>query len=213
MTQRWRYATLPPLLFTMRKIMACQRCGFQFNCICDIEPQLQSAADFILLTHPRECNKDTNTGVLMTRTLPSCRVEMWHRTQPPQRLLDQLQNPHYQAWLVFPSDEQHLAQPLTLPTATDAKILLIILDATWQEARKMVRKSPWLSQLPRIAITPQQTSNYALRRNQQPGHLCTCEVGIELLNLLQQPQAAQQLQTYFNHFINTYHADKSGHAK
>jgi DTW domain-containing protein YfiP len=30
---------------------------------------------------------------------------------------------------------------------------------------------------------------------------------------LQQPQAAQQLQTYFNHFINIYHADKSGHAK
>ncbi|MCD9476686.1 tRNA-uridine aminocarboxypropyltransferase [Photobacterium phosphoreum] len=193
--------------------MACQRCGFQFNCICAVEPQLQSVADFVLLTHPRECNKDTNTGVLMTRTLPSCRVEMWHRTQPPQALLDQLKNPYYQAWLVFPSDEQHPALPLTLPTATDTKILLIILDATWQEARKIVRKSPWLNQLPRIAITPQHTSSYALRRNQQPGHLCTCEVGIELLNLTHEPQAAQQLQTYFEHFIHTYHADKSGHAK
>ena len=213
MTQRWRYATLPPLLFTMRKIMICQRCGFQFNCICDLEPQLQSAADFVLLTHSRECNKDTNTGVLMTRTLPSCRVEIWHRTQPPQALLDQLKDPNYQPWLVFPSDDQPLAMHLPQPKSDHPKILLIILDATWQEARKMVRKSPWLNQLPRIAITPQQTSRYALRRNQQPGHLCTCEVGIELLNLLQHPQAAQQLQTYFNHFINIYHADKSGHAK
>lgn len=193
--------------------MACQRCGFQFNCICDIEPQLQSTADFVLLTHSRERNKDTNTGVLMTRTLPSCRVEMWHRTEPPQTLLNQLQNPHYQPWLVFPSDEQHPPIPLTLPMDNDRKILFIIIDATWQEARKMVRKSPWLSQLPRIALTPQQTSTYALRRNQQDGNLCTCEVGIELLNQLHEHQQAQQLQSYYDRFINTYHADKSGHAK
>ncbi len=197
--------------------MTCPRCGFQFNCICDAEPQLQSAADFVLLTHPRECNKDTNTGVLMTRTLPSCRVELWHRTEPPQALLDQIKDERYQAWLVFPADEQHQAIPLTPPNAdTDADHptrLFIILDATWQEARKMVRKSPWLNQLPRVEITPQHASNYALRRNQQQGHLCTCEIGIELLSLLQQHQEALQLQAYFDHFINIYHADKSGHAK
>lgn len=195
--------------------MTCPRCGFHFNCICDTEPQLQSAADFVLLTHPRECDKGTNSGVLMTRTLPSCRVELWHRTQPPHVLLDQLKDDRYQPWLVFPADEQHPATPLTLSN-TDVNHptpLFIILDATWQEARKMVRKSPWLNQLPRIAITPQHASNYALRRNQQPGHLCTCEVGIELLALLQQHQASQQLQAYFNHFIDIYHADKSGHAK
>ncbi|MCP4955836.1 tRNA-uridine aminocarboxypropyltransferase [Photobacterium aquimaris] len=193
--------------------MTCLRCGFKFNCICAMEPQLQSAADFVLLTHARESSKDTNTGILMTRTLPSCRVEMWHRTQPPQALLNQLQDPSYQAWLVFPSDEQHLATPLTLPTPDSTKLLLIIIDATWQEARKMVRKSPWLNQLPRIALIPENTSSYSLRRNQQPGHLCTCEVGIELLKQLHHPQAAQQLQDYFTHFIEIYHADKSGHAK
>ncbi|PSV30365.1 tRNA-uridine aminocarboxypropyltransferase [Photobacterium sp. GB-72] len=193
--------------------MSCPRCGFQHNCICNLEPHLQCPAHFVLLTHPRELNKDTNTGKLLVNSLPHCRVEVWQRTEPPAHLLAQLRDPHYQAYLVFPSDEQH--PPIELPQAhTDQPIpLFIILDATWQEAKKMVRKSPWLSDLPRLALTPQQTSNYALRRNQQDGNLCTCEVGIALLTQLQFTTEAAQLHQYFSAFINTFHADKSGHKR
>ncbi|QSA20154.1 DTW domain-containing protein, partial [Vibrio furnissii] len=34
----------------------------------------------------------------------------------------------------------------------------ILLDGTWQEAKKMERKSPWLKDLPRVALSPQQLS-------------------------------------------------------
>ncbi|MDX1302728.1 tRNA-uridine aminocarboxypropyltransferase [Photobacterium sp.] len=191
--------------------MSCPRCGFHHNCICHVEPQLSCRAHFILLTHPKECHKETNTGVLLERTLPHCQRYRWDRVNPPQALLQQLSDSQFQPWLLFPSDEQHPASPFQPAPGTIP--LFVLLDATWQEARKMVRKSPWLAALPRLALTPQQTSAYQLRRNQQAGNLCTCEAGIALLELLAEPQQAAQLHRYFTAFNNVFHADKSGHTK
>lgn len=191
--------------------MSCPRCGFRHNCICDAEPRLSCDARFILLTHPNELNKDTNTGELMLRTLPHCRRYTWDRVNPPAELLAMLDDPGYQPWLLFPSDEQHPAVPY-LP-AGNKQALFVLLDATWQEARKMVRKSPWLATLPRLSLSPSSQSAYPLRRNQQAGNLCTCEAGIALLQLMGETRQADQLQDYFQSFIDTFHADKSGHAK
>ncbi|WP_299017323.1 tRNA-uridine aminocarboxypropyltransferase [uncultured Photobacterium sp.] len=191
--------------------MSCPRCGFRHNCICAAEPQLSCDARFILLTHPKELNKDTNTGELMLRTLPDCQRYIWDRVNPPVELLEQINSSRYRPWLLFPSDEQHPAVPYQAKEGqTD---LFILLDATWQEARKMVRKSPWLAQLPRLSLTPRSESSYQLRRNQQTGNLCTCEAGIALLELLGEGEQATQLQQYFQSFLDTFHADKSGHAK
>ena len=191
--------------------MACHRCGFQHNCICTNEPTLTISARFILLTHPKEQQKSTNTGQLLVRALPNCEVVIWHRTEPPQALLADLANPNYCPWLIFPTDEKQL--PIDLTASSNTVPLFILLDATWQEARKMVRKTPWLNALPRLTLNPIHTSKYALRRNQHDGNLCTCESGIELLHLLQESTQAEQLQTYFNAFIDVFKADKSGHSK
>ena len=189
----------------------CPRCGFQHNCICHAEPTLGCPHAFVLLTHPREIGKDTNTGLLMERSLPHCLRQVWDRVNPPQALLEMLADPQYQPWLLFPGDDAVPAMPYK---ANGGKTpLFILLDATWQEARKMIRRSQWLASLPRLELTPGTDSSYALRRNQQPGNLCTCEAGIALLETAGYPQDAQQLQGYFNHFMDVFKAEKSGHKK
>lgn len=189
----------------------CPRCGFKHNCICHAEPALSCPHAFILLTHPKEMGKDTNTGQLMERSLPHCQRQMWDRVNPPQALLDLLDDPQYQPWLLFPGDDTMPAKPFR--NEPDKIPLFILLDATWQEARKMIRRSPWLATLPRLELTPNADSSYALRRNQQPGNLCTCEAGIALLETAGFHQDASQLQHYFNRFIDVFHAEKSGHKK
>lgn len=203
--------------------MSCPRCGFTHNCICSHEPKLTSSAHFVLLTHPNECRKATNTGELMIRALPHCERVIWDRVNSPTALIDKLADPLYQPWLLFPADDEHPATPFTgapesLPSCSTAATstvipLFVLLDATWQEARKMVRKSPWLATLPRLSLTPTALSQYQLRRNQQAGNLCTCETGIALLSLLNQPQQANQLQHYFTAFSAVFHADRSGHRR
>nr|WP_263859188.1 tRNA-uridine aminocarboxypropyltransferase [Shewanella algae] len=52
---------------------------------------------------------------------------------------------------------------------------LVILDATWQEAGKMYRQSPYLQSLARVELQVEQGSAFRLRRNQRQGGLCTLE--------------------------------------
>ncbi|KLV07370.1 hypothetical protein ABT56_04705 [Photobacterium aquae] len=195
----------------MHHSQPCPRCGFQHNCICESEPQLDCPLPIVLLTHPREMGKDTNTGELMLRTLPNCERQIWDRTNPPSELLAMLVDPRYQPWLLFPADE-HTASCAYVPDAEKIP-LVIILDATWQEARKMVRRSPWLAALPRLAISADSPSSYQLRRNQTPGNLCTCEAGAAVLQELGYGTDGDALLKYFEAFITVFHADKSGHRK
>ena len=113
----------------------------------------------------------------------------------------------------FPDDNSiEVEEAFKTTQAEQRKALFIILDGTWQEARKMLRKSDWLQQLPTVHITPQQASSYQLRRNQQQGNLCTLEVGSELLHALGDTEEAKALSQFFAHYIPIFQADKSGHS-
>ena len=96
--------------------------------------------------------------------------------------------------------------------AQSRKPLFIILDGTWQEAKKMLNKSSWLQAVPQVHLDITSESSYTLRRNQDSGHLCTCEVGIELLKSLGESEPAKLIDDYYQHYLKVFHADKCGHA-
>jgi len=75
----------------------------------------------------------------------------------------------------------------------------------------MLNKSEWLKNIATIHLNTERLSAYSLRKNQQPGNLCTCEVAIELLSQLGQTTEAAQLSDYFQHYLSVFKADKSGH--
>lgn len=126
-----------------------------------------------LLTHERELLRTSNTGVL-AQSVATEIVEriIWARNTPNPSLLAAIN--HENTVLLYPVDD-----------ADDAPIEsfenIILLDATWQEARKMFNRSPYLKDLPRAKIKPRQPSQYQLRRNQPAGGLCTAECVIEIL--------------------------------
>lgn len=62
--------------------------------------------------------------------------------------------------------------------------MLVILDGTWQEARKMYRQSPYLKQASTCYLEQEAKSNYQLRRNQLEGGLCTVECVMAILKLM-----------------------------
>ncbi len=61
--------------------------------------------------------------------------------------------------------------------------LFVLLDATWQQARKIFRKSPYLNHLPALSLQPKQLSHYRLSRSTRDDHLCTSEVATLCLAL------------------------------
>jgi DTW domain-containing protein YfiP len=142
-----------------------------------------------LLTHERELLRTSNTGVLAKNVAPEI-VEriIWKRNTPNPSLLDAINREN--TALLYLVDDADIAPIESFET-------IILLDATWQEARKMLNRSPYLKNLPGARITPRQLSRYQLRRNQPEGGLCTAECVVEILIAKNQVDVAERLDTAF----------------
>lgn len=162
------------------------------------------------MLHPNEVSRATNTGQLLMSALPRCQSFIWDRVNPPQGFIEYISRADIEPFVVFPSEDSIDIFDV-VKTKTNKKPVYIILDGTWQEAKKMLRKSKWLSQIPAVSLSNiDSPSNYTLRRNQEQGHLCTLEVGCELLNAEGESKQADQLRAFFSHYLDVFQADRSG---
>lgn len=153
---------------------------------------------FILLTHQRELGKASNSGQLIEQCFADTQRLVWQRTVPDQRLL-QLIALHQAAGeiaLVYPADKN--------PPAAEQQTFkhYILIDSTWQEARKIYNRSPYLHSLPCVQLSVGQLSRYSLRRNQQANGLCTAETAMALLARAADQASLDRLETCFNNFIS-----------
>ncbi|WED21764.1 DTW domain-containing protein [Vibrio sp. JC009] len=194
-----------------KKPEPCTGCGFRYQCICPLIPGLDPDWHLALLTHPNELTRDTNTGKLLEKILTNCQIHIWDRVNPPKELLQQISSGEYQPILLFPTEESIPLDEYTGKSAPTKPYLFIILDSTWQEAQKMLRKSPWIQALPAVHFSGELESGYQLRRNQKKGNLCTFEVGVELIKILNGKKETEKLTEFFNHYLSVFSADKSGH--
>lgn len=142
-----------------------------------------------LLTHERELLRASNTGALAASLAPEI-VEriIWARNSPDPSLLDAIHSEN--TVLLYPADDA-VVEPI------ESFENIILLDATWQEARKMFNKSPYLKNIPKAQFKTQTISRYQLRRNQPDGGLCTAECVIEILKSKNYTNTAQRLEAEF----------------
>jgi len=152
----------------------------------------------ILLTHSCEIQKATNTGHLVQKVVANTQTIIWQRTQPDPFLLD-LINAEKTA-LLYPELKEADDEISAVNVAEFENFILI--DSTWQEARKVFNRSPYLQRLPRIQLSVDQPSSYKLRRNQLEGGLCTAECAIELLRVKEENLLAEELEGEFLSFIS-----------
>lgn len=147
-----------------------------------------------LLTHERELLRASNTGALAASLVPEI-VErvVWQRNTPSEVILEAIRCE--KTVLLYPLEDDATE---TVPiTAFDN---IILLDATWQEARKIFNRSAYLKDLPRAQLQPQLHSQYQLRRNQLDGGLCTAECVVEILRLKKCGDIADRLDAAFSLF-------------
>ncbi|SHO55534.1 tRNA-uridine aminocarboxypropyltransferase [Vibrio quintilis] len=191
----------------------CPHCRLQYQCLCHEIPRLSASLHLSVVMHEQEARRDTNTGRWLDDIFPSCEIYGWQRLHPAPGLKQQLENSDTLPLLLFPSEQSlTLTDALKMAAQTNLTPHFIVLDGTWQEAKKMERKSQWLKDVPRLQLSPSQASAYRLRKNQQSGELCTLEVISELLDQLNQPESATALRLFLQRFMARLKADKSGHA-
>jgi len=191
--------------------MFCEKCGLpEITCMCDRIPKREVDIEFWVLTHERELRRKTNTGKLLRAMFHNTtHIYVWDRQNPPSDLLSKLESDAYDVYLLFPSDDEEVN--VAIDAHTHKKKAFILIDATWQEARKIVRKSPYLSKLKRLTLQPEGKSQFSLRRNQLEGSLCTVECGVQLLDMVGEEKLATELKDVFKDFIEHYNAGMHDH--
>ena len=178
------------------------------HCVCSLHPVVPTRAGVCLLMADIEPLKPSNTGWLIADVVPDTFAFGWARTEVDPALLALLADPQWQPVVVFPGEfvapERVVIEVAAAGASAGKRPLFILLDATWPEARKMFRKSPYLDRFPVLSLQPEQISRYQLRRSRRDDHFCTAEVAGLCLDLAGEPQAAQVLQTYLDVFTHHY---------
>ena len=151
-----------------------------------------------------EALKPSNTGWLVADVVADTFAFGWARTEVDPALLALLLDEQWQLYLVFPGEFVAPERVVTQVQASMKRPLFVLLDATWPEARKMFRKSPYLDKLPVLSLHSEQVSNYKLRRSQRNAHFCTSEVAAMCLSLGGDALAGRALEAYLDVFTHHY---------
>lgn len=147
---------------------------------------------FVFLMHPKEFKHEkAATGRLTHLCLPNSELHVGVGFDDDDAVQDLLRDPRFFPVLLYPGKTA-----VNLSTADQRPdfqsqlagrtLLVILLDATWSGARKMLKLSPTLQRLPRLMFTPAAPSRYVIKQQPQAGCLSTLESVHELLTALEQ---------------------------
>ncbi len=139
----------------------------------------------MIVRHHLETWRSSNTGRLAHLALPNSELVDYGGQRPAEMpALDG-------AYLVFPEGEPARGCPEPAPCA------LVVLDATWSQARRMYRKLDALRGLPTLRLPDAAMPAARLREAPAPGRVSTIEAIARALRLVEGDAAAEALEKLF----------------
>lgn len=166
----------------------CQRCLLLSAwCVCDVIGEAQpSCPEVLVVRHHWEAFKSTGTARLAGLALSNLRL-LDMAAENPEPVREALRSLN-DAWLLYPGGataERTAQRPKTL----------VVLDGTWRQTRKMLRRLPELSRLPRFSLAPppQEDDRRRLREAPRPDARSTLESIADALAELDSPERGARL--------------------
>jgi DTW domain-containing protein YfiP len=149
-------------------------------CLCDfIKPQ-KNRIEVGIFQHPNEFRKTFNTARLAHLALENSFLEVNTQISPRGKISGALEKySSNEMGILFPSPK---AQDIS--EAKDLKCLLV-LDGTWNEARKLYQRNDVLRRVPHYLFTPPEISSYTIRQEPQENYVCTLEAIAYALEVLE----------------------------
>jgi DTW domain-containing protein YfiP len=158
---------------------------------------MQTRTKFLILMHPKEFKQEkAGTGRLTHLCLTNSEIHMGIGFDDHLEVQRWINDPGYFPVLVYPGiGARNLSSGgLSGSELGERRLLVVLLDATWIAARKMLRLSPTLQRLPRVMFNAGAPSRFVIKQQPQVGCLSTLETTHELLVALER----SGLDTYEN---------------
>jgi DTW domain-containing protein YfiP len=146
--------------------------------MCSEIPTIATRTRIVIVRHRNEKFRSSNTGRLAHLALPNSAI-----IEHPGELVVAPE-----AWLLFPEGTDTPAPP---PPE------LIVLDASWSQARRMYRKLAVLRGLPILRLPDEPVPVARLRESPGPGRVSTIEAIARALRLLEGDEVAAPLERLF----------------
>lgn len=191
----------------------CSKCGLPIiTCICKSIKEVETKAKFVILSSEKEVYRNTNTANLLKQiNTKSTEIIIWKRGEIPSNILSYINNDIYNVYLVFPIMNKEMEIRKAKYNKDNNTPVFIIVDGTWREAWKIIRKSDYLKNLLILSLETNRVSKFTLRRGQEEGNLCTIEAAMELLKINDEDILSEEINKGFELFLKSYKAGASGH--
>jgi hypothetical protein len=87
---------------------------------------------------------------------------------------------------------------------------VIVVDGTWQQARKIIKRNPFLLTLPRVGLAPDRPSNYRIRAEPSAECVSTIEAIVHLLGTLEDaPERFLPILQVFDRMVDLQIAERA----
>jgi DTW domain-containing protein YfiP len=164
-------------------------------CICAEVPKLATRTDVVLVRHEREAWKSTGTARVALQALTGSRLleysEDGSATDAELRALNA------GAAVLFPD-----ADPGAPTVSSDSPpSRLIVLDGTWRQTRRMLKRLPSLAAVPRLVLPAKAEAPLRLRESDDPLGRSTLEAIADALHVLEGEAVSRPLHALHALFV------------
>ena len=145
-------------------------------CVCAELPNINTQLKICVLVHPKEVLRPTNTGRLAHLCLTNSEyIERTHGDLSSYQPDPFLRGDN--VWTLFPSEDAlEITDPRVQVEMSKGPATLIVPDASWKQASKMVNHIPSLRHSRKLKLPPSSfVSQYFLRRIDDLSRLSTLE--------------------------------------
>ena len=160
------------------------------TCYCKYIEPLDSGVKFVFLMHPKEAFKQrTGTGRLAHLTLLNSEILIGVDFTENKRLNELLNDSRYVPLLLYPGEDAWSAQTESEGQALkemlgSKTLLVIVVDATWFFAKKILRLSKNIRTLQKLSFKAGYKSQYQFKTQPEEECLSTIESCYYLINEL-----------------------------
>jgi DTW domain-containing protein len=151
----------------------------EFSCYCEAVHKFDPLIQFVILIHPIEYVRRIATGRMSHLILENSFLLKGQDYSQDKKVNDIILDNNNHSVILYPGNQSTNLSLLECDQRTalfpkNKKLTIFVIDGTWATARKMVRQSKNLQNLPRICFTPSSPSNFRVRK--QPAAHCVSTI-------------------------------------
>ncbi len=169
------------------------------DCFCQNVTSLDLSTQLVTLMHYRERNISSNTARWANLFLQNS-IFYAHGQADFQIDFNKLQDPSRKYLLLYPKPGSIELSPTFLQSIS-SPISLVVLDGSWRQTRRMVRRIPGLASLCSVTLPSGNPSQYKIRRQTSPDHLSTFEAIARALGIIEGTDIQKFLEEKFDEII------------